>query len=62
MSGDDQNVNGSLRIEVVEGYDVVIAVDKISGDFSVSYLAENTIIHKFLLPPRDYGSILPHIA
>ena len=54
-------MNGSLRIKVIEGYDVLITVHKISGDFSVSYLAKNTLIHKNYCLLGITHSILYHI-
>ena len=46
LSGYNENVNRSLRIKIVKGYNILVTIDKISRDFSVCYFAENTIIHK----------------
>ena len=47
LLGYHENVNRSLRVSVIEGYNIVITVDEINGYFAASYLAENTIAQNF---------------
>lgn len=58
MSGDHQNMNGSLWVKIVEGYDVLITIDEVSGNISASYLAKNTFTHQTIAlgyPCFSYG-------
>jgi len=47
LLGDDENVCRPLRIEILEGEDVVIFEDLFRGDFAAKQAAEKTVNHKF---------------